>query len=101
MAVSHHLIDYLDRVIDAPKNARLYTRALRLLGQPRVAFMIGDQLDRDILPAKEAGLETVYFPGGFRPKWEQDEHLIRPDFRIDSFAEVPLLVARTLANAVN
>jgi hypothetical protein len=29
--------------------------------------MIGDQLDRDIGPAKEAGLRTIYFPGGFAP----------------------------------
>jgi ribonucleotide monophosphatase NagD (HAD superfamily) len=36
------------------------------------AIVIGDQLDRDIAPAKQAGLITVFFPGGFRPKWQLD-----------------------------
>jgi putative hydrolase of the HAD superfamily len=54
--------------------------------------MIGDQLDRDIRPAKEAGLRTIYFPGGFRPGWEVDEQSVRPDFRIDRFDAVPTIV---------
>jgi putative hydrolase of the HAD superfamily len=99
IAGSHHLTDYFDRVIDAPKSSRLYTRALRLLGRPKMAFMVGDQLNRDILPAKQAGLTTVYFPGGFRPKWEPETQTIRPDFQIDSFAEVPLIITRTLTDA--
>ena len=35
------------------------------LGSPGRSFMVGDQLDRDIDPAKAAGLETVYFRVAF------------------------------------
>jgi putative hydrolase of the HAD superfamily len=59
--------------------------------------MVGDQLDRDIAPAKEAGLTTIYFPSGFKPKWMPLEAEVRPDFKIESFAEVPAIVAECLA----
>ena len=80
------------RIVEGPKRPELYRRALRLSGAPKRAFMIGDQLDRDIAPAKLAGLETIYFPGGFRPRWSRAEALVQPDHRIQSFAEVPSIV---------
>lgn len=66
IAKTHHINDLFDRVIEASKSAQIYTRALRLIGRPVEAFMVGDQLDRDIAPAKMAGLKTIYFPGGLR-----------------------------------
>jgi putative hydrolase of the HAD superfamily len=92
IARAHRLDDLFDRVIEAPKGARIYARALRLIGRPVDAFMVGDQLDRDIGPAKTAGLRTIYFPGGFRPRWEPAETDVRPDYRIESFGEVPDIV---------
>lgn len=92
IARAHGLDDLFERVIEAPKGPRIYIRALRLLRRPVTAFMVGDQLDRDIRPAKEAGLKTIYFPGGFRPRWEPDEQSIRPDFRINRFDSVPSIV---------
>jgi putative hydrolase of the HAD superfamily len=80
------------RIIEGPKRPELYRRVLRLTGAPKRAFMIGDQLDRDIAPAKAAGLETIYFPGGFRPRWTPEEALVQPDHRIQSFAEIPSIV---------
>jgi putative hydrolase of the HAD superfamily len=65
---------------------------LRFTGAPKRAFMIGDQLDRDIAPAKAAGLETIYFPGGFRPSWTMDKAEAGPDHIIATFAEVPDIV---------
>ena len=59
---------------------------------PKRAFMIGDQLDRDIAPAKAAGLITVYFPGGFRPKWTPDESSIGPDFKVSDFMQAAQIV---------
>jgi putative hydrolase of the HAD superfamily len=82
----------VDRIIEGPKRPELYRRVLRLAGAPKRAFMIGDQLDRDIAPAKAAGLETIYFPGGFRPRWTPDEKLVEPDHQIVSFGEVPSIV---------
>ena len=66
-----------------------------MAGAPANAFMIGDQLDRDIAPAKEAGLKTIYFPGGFVPRWTPDEAKIGPDFRVSDFVEaVEIILSR-------
>ena len=86
------LAGHFDRVIEGRKRPELYHRILKLVGSPARAFMIGDQLDRDIAPAKSAGLGTIYFPGGFAPSWQMSEGEARPDHRISSFAEVPALV---------
>lgn len=82
------LAGYFERVIAAPKTPDLYRRVLRLAGTPQMAFMVGDQLDRDIGPAKSAGLRTIYFPGGFQPKWLPGVSEVNPDHIISSFAEV-------------
>jgi putative hydrolase of the HAD superfamily len=92
IAQDHRLVGLIDRVIEAPKSAQVYTRALKLIKQPVNAFMVGDQLDRDIGPAKAAGLTTIYFPGGFRPRWEPAEAAVRPEYRIESFSDVPDIV---------
>src|SRR3546814_20460630 len=54
-ARAHQLEGLFDRIIEAPKIPRIYQRALRLVGDASTAFMVGDQLQRDIRPAKEAG----------------------------------------------
>lgn len=82
-----------DRIIEAPKHWRLFKRVEMLTRTPRPSFMVGDQLQRDIAPAKAAGLTTIYFPGGFRPTWEPEEKDVRPDYRIARFDEVPQIVA--------
>src|SRR3546814_12927607 len=92
-ARAHQLEGLFDRIIEAPKIPRIYQRALRLVGDASTAFMVGDQLQRDIRPAKEAGLRTIYFPGGFRPHWELKEQSVQPDFRVDRFDAVPAIVA--------
>src|SRR3546814_1138058 len=78
-ARAHQLEGLFDRIIEAPKIPRIYQRALRLVGDASTAFMVGDQLQRDIRPAKEAGLRTIYFPGGFRPHWELKEQSVRSE----------------------
>jgi putative hydrolase of the HAD superfamily len=80
------------RIIEGQKRPELYRRVLRFTGAPKRAFMVGDQLDRDIAPAKAAGLETIYFPGGFRPRWTMDEAKAGPDHIIATFADVPGIV---------
>ena len=66
----YELESFVERVIESPKHSDLYRRVCRLGGGADLSVMIGDQLDRDILPAKEAGLVTVYFPG----ELNQDGH---------------------------
>lgn len=84
----------VDRVIESPKHPDLYRRICKLGGGADVSVMIGDQLDRDILPAKEAGLVTIYFPGGFKPKWSTVTGGHHPaDCQIASFGEAVDIVA--------
>jgi len=92
------LSPYVTRVIEAAKVTQLYRRVARLSHAPLPMFMVGDQLQRDIAPAKAAGLRTVYFPSGFRPRWEPSEDAIQPDYRISNFEQVPALVKATLEN---
>jgi putative hydrolase of the HAD superfamily len=72
-------------VLEGHKRPELYKRALAWKGVVTPSFMIGDQLDRDIVPAKAAGLTTVYFPGEFRPHWTPAEAEVRPDTTVDSY----------------
>ena len=91
-AAEHGLTGFVERIIESPKRPELYRRVLRLAGSPDTAFMVGDQLERDIRPAKAAGLTTVYYPSRFRPRWEPDDGEVRPDYLIASFAQLPPLV---------
>lgn len=92
------LTGHFTRIIEGKKRPKLYERVMRLTHSPERAFMVGDQLDRDIAPAKAAGLVTIYFPGGFKPKWMPDEAKVSPDFKIESFAEVPGIVLSSVTS---
>lgn len=83
---------HFTRIVEGAKRPDLYRRILRLTKTPDRAFMVGDQLDRDIAPAKAAGLDTIYFPGGFVPRWSPAVDKVRPDHVIASFSDVPGIV---------
>lgn len=57
-------------VIGAKKSVALYVR-LSKFRHHSTKWMIGDQIDRDVLMAAQAGMRTAYFPGGFRPWWDE------------------------------
>jgi len=54
----------------------------------KTILLVGDQLDRDIQFAKEAGFYTAYFPGGFQPEWLPSLQQVNPDSIIRAFDEV-------------
>jgi putative hydrolase of the HAD superfamily len=91
-ASEYGLLASFDRVIESPKTARLYERVLRLTGRSKRSFMIGDQLRRDIAPAKAAGLTTIYVPSRFRPRWEPDEEAVAPSFSVERFDQAVEIV---------
>jgi putative hydrolase of the HAD superfamily len=93
------VMPFFERVVEGTKAPELYRRILLLTGAPSQAFMIGDQLDRDIAPAKAAGLKTIYFPGGFRPRWTPDETVVQPDHIVRTFDEVPPIILASGANS--
>jgi putative hydrolase of the HAD superfamily len=82
------------QIIEAPKSADLFRRVGKLGGDTAPSWMIGDQLTRDIQPAQDAGLKTIYIPSRFRPKWEVAAPGIQPDYTVSDFSEA---VARVLA----
>ncbi|WP_414639503.1 HAD family hydrolase [Allosphingosinicella sp.] len=82
----------ISRVIEAPKRPELYRRLRKLDRVAAGSFMIGDQLDRDIAPAKEAGLRTIFFAGGFVPRWSSSVDDIKPDYVVDDFEKAAELV---------
>jgi putative hydrolase of the HAD superfamily len=87
----HSLTPHIDRIIAAPKCPELFFRVEKLVGYGVLKFMIGDQIGRDIAPAIRAGFLTIFFPGGFKPKWE-DQSQTRPDFVISSFDQAAAIV---------
>jgi putative hydrolase of the HAD superfamily len=95
------LMPYVDQVMSAPKSPESFARAVKLLGaEPRNCFVIGDQLDRDILFGAKAGCRTIYYPGGFKPKWLPSLEESQPDFTITSFDEAIAPIALAAESAV-
>lgn len=70
---THNLSGFILEVISAPKTVQLFQR-LRSERRVKRHIMIGDQPDRDIFPAKEAGFECYLLPSDFTPFWAE-----RPD----------------------
>ena len=95
-AQAHGIMTMIDRVIESKKHRRFFARILKLVGNPSNVVMIGDQITKDILPAKEAGLFTIYIQGRFQPKWEAKNNEGIADIQLDSFAKVPYAVAHLL-----
>lgn len=95
------LAHYFSDLIEAVKTPRSFGELMERAPSSDLAFVIGDQLQSDIRPAKTAGFTTIYFPGGFRPGWEPEVAEIAPDYQIKNFADAPPIVrARTLAHLV-
>jgi putative hydrolase of the HAD superfamily len=61
--------------------------------------MIGDQLDRDIQPAREAGLTTFLFRGGFTPKWAEGIPSTA-DYEISSFDQAADIICKSVVSAL-
>lgn len=89
---THDLERFIPRVMEAKKDQQLYERLLKFFHPTEAGFMIGDQLERDIRPAKAGGLSTIYFPSNFRPKWDHEYAGATPDRQIATFAEVPAII---------
>ena len=92
IAIERNIDSYISKIIEAPKHAGLYRRVQKLSGTSSRGYMIGDQLERDIKPAKEAGLTTIFFPGGFAPRWERQDSLAYADYIIGNFTEAAEII---------
>lgn len=52
------------------------------------AFMVGDRLDNDIIPAKKLGMKTVWVRQAYAVYQSIDDENKRPDHTIDSISEL-------------
>lgn len=66
----HGLTKFVDDIVTGKKSRAFFDELFARSGACAPKICVGDQLDRDIAPAKAAGFFTLYFPGGFRPSWE-------------------------------
>ena len=66
--VGHQLEGLIADIVSVRKTSAAYRDLKRSAGMA-TCFMVGDQIDRDIVAASEAGFSTFYFPGGFEPFW--------------------------------
>jgi putative hydrolase of the HAD superfamily len=92
LLTSHNLLEYITAVHASVKTPALFRAISNLYSADAGAkFMVGDQHDRDIAPAKAAGFVTILFPGGFKPSVE-DNHDAIADFVVSKYSEVPTIV---------
>lgn len=101
----HGLTDAAAKVVSGNKTVDLFRRLMKLLPPDALSICVGDQLDRDVVPAKQAGLRTAYFPGGFVPSWTDEGMREQADAVIDDFRQllpllgVPHAVARSKSSS--
>ena len=82
--IEHGLLEQVDQVLSATKTVTLYRR-LKTLADAACAAMIGDQLDRDVLLARDAGLVAIWVPSAFRPKWIDPDSAVNASFVASDF----------------
>ena len=67
----------------------IFLKAMEIAGTtPESSVMIGDRLDNDIYPAMELGMMTVWVRQGFSVYHQLDEIKGKPEYIIDSLAEL-------------
>jgi HAD superfamily hydrolase (TIGR01509 family) len=72
-------------------DVRIFEYALRLSKcdkDPARAWMIGDRLDNDVLPAKKLGMKTVWIKQGFGALQKPESPSEEPDYTISGLGEL-------------
>jgi putative hydrolase of the HAD superfamily len=74
---------------------RIFKFALQRAGaRPETVVMVGDRLDRDLVPAKRLGMRTVWVLRNEAPDEPTPEQLAIPDAAIRSLSELPAVLDR-------
>ena len=73
----------------AKPDPMIFSMALKKANcKPIDAFMVGDRLDNDIIPAKKMGMKTVWVRQGYATNQTIDDESKRPDYIVDSIEEL-------------
>lgn len=85
--IAHHgLTGSFTGVFEVTKNTQQFERMNRRFAPARIV-MVGDQPDRDITPAVQAGCLAVLIPSKFRPGWYESQNRVAASFVATDFAE--------------
>jgi FMN phosphatase YigB (HAD superfamily) len=80
---------------------RIYAYAVERAGAgPARSAMVGDRLDYDVVPAKQAGMHTVWVLRGEAPSHPTANQLSIPDAWVRSVRELPATLERIGAPAI-
>jgi putative hydrolase of the HAD superfamily len=82
----HDLGELIEGVWELTKDKAQFERLRKRFGDG-IVVVIGDQPDRDITPAHEAGCMTVLVPSKFRPEWHQADAWEAADLVARNYAE--------------
>jgi len=95
---AHDLEKLTTGALSAQKTRDLYLR-LKVRAESHTAVMIGDQADRDIRVAHEAGLRTILILGRFRPRWTNSTDTNYADVVVHDFSQAVDAVIRLDASS--
>jgi putative hydrolase of the HAD superfamily len=90
------LADFIEGVAEVTKTIEQFDRQRRRFA-PKPVYVVGDQPDRDIIPARGAGCRAVLVPSRFRPAWHDEAAWTSADHVAESFEEA---VAWILKNSL-
>ncbi|TCK97115.1 HAD family hydrolase [Paraburkholderia sp. BL9I2N2] len=88
---SHKLSENFRAVLEMTKSLQQYER-LRSRFLPAEVVVLGDQLDRDIDPARAAGCTTVYVPGRFTPSWNLSKGSQHASYQAENFEDAMIWI---------
>lgn len=91
-----------DAIADVVHVARKNVVAFKQLSDQSILgpkLAIGDQVEKDLYPAKEAGFETAFFPSDLKFKWSGTVNESFVDYRIQSYLEVVNIARELIASA--
>jgi len=80
------IADLIKGLAEVTKTVEQFDRQRRRFA-PKPLYVVGDQPDRDIAPARAAGCRTVLVPSRFRPAWQDEAAWASADYVADGFAK--------------
>jgi putative hydrolase of the HAD superfamily len=80
------IADLIEGVAEATKTVEQFDRQRRRFA-PKPLYVVGDQPDRDIIPARAAGCRAVLVPSRFRPAWHDEAAWTTADHVANGFEE--------------
>lgn len=89
------ILKYIDLLVYSEKDGfnkpglKLFEIAVKKSGcDIKEAYMIGDRIDNDIIPARKLGMQTIWIKQGFGKYWTISNNQEKPDIIINTLKEL-------------